>query len=111
MLLFFKVFNGSIFEGAPHPPSILLKLIYHWCCQTNVQNVIQWVKVDNFYVKNFFTHMRSVCIAAVHQKHEKLGGPLRRVEVCLSVSLISFIEICLCMIGKFILQILGFRHI
>lgn len=75
------MFSGSIFEGAPHPPSVLLKLIYHWCCQTNVQNVVQWVKVDNFYVKNFFTHMRSVCVAAVHEKHEKLGGPQKRVEV------------------------------
>ncbi|XP_026293771.1 uncharacterized protein LOC113217881 isoform X3 [Frankliniella occidentalis] len=79
--IFVSVFSGSIFEGAPHPPAILLKLMYHWCCQTNVQNVIQWVKVDNFYVKNFFTHMRSVCIAAVHEKYEKLGGPTKKVEV------------------------------
>lgn len=27
---FVSVFNGSIFEGAPHPPSVLLKLLYHW---------------------------------------------------------------------------------
>ncbi|KAK3927832.1 Pogo transposable element with ZNF domain [Frankliniella fusca] len=78
---FVSVFSGSIFEGAPHPPSVLLKLMYHWCCQTNVQNVIQWVKVDNFYVKNFFTHMRSICVAAVHENHETLGGPLKKVEV------------------------------
>lgn len=76
-----SVFSGSIFEGAPHPPTVLLKLMYHWCCQTNVQNVIQWVKIDNFYCKNFFTYMRSVCLAAVHEKHEKLGGPLKKVEV------------------------------
>ncbi|XP_034243271.1 uncharacterized protein LOC117646447 isoform X2 [Thrips palmi] len=78
---FVSVFSGSIFEGAPHPPTVLLKLMYHWCCQTNVQNVVQWVKVDNFYVKNFFTHMRSVCIAAVHENFQKLGGPQKRVEV------------------------------
>lgn len=78
---FVSVFSGSIFEGAPHPPSVLLKLMYHWCCQTNVQNVVQWVKVDNFYVKNFFTLMRSVCIAAVHENFQKLGGPQKRVEV------------------------------
>lgn len=27
---FVSVFNGSIFEGAPHPPAVLLKLLYHW---------------------------------------------------------------------------------
>ena len=75
------MFSGSIFEGAPHPPTVLLKLIYHWACQTNVQNVVQWVKVDNFYVKNFFTNMRSVCTAAIHEKYEKMGGLKKRVEV------------------------------
>jgi len=78
---FVSVFSGSIFEGAPHPPTVLLKLIYHWACQTNVQNVVQWVKVDNFYVKNFFTNMRSVCTAAIHEKYEKMGGLKKRVEV------------------------------
>lgn len=43
---FVSVFSGSLFEGATHPPSVLLKLIYHWSCQTNVQNVVQWVKVS-----------------------------------------------------------------
>ncbi|XP_069703661.1 uncharacterized protein [Periplaneta americana] len=78
---FVSVFSGSIFEGAPHPPTVLLKLIYHWACQTNVQNVVQWVKVDNFYVKNFFTNMRSICTAAIHEKYEKMGGLRKRVEV------------------------------
>ncbi|KAJ9579644.1 hypothetical protein L9F63_004723, partial [Diploptera punctata] len=78
---FVSVFSGSIFEGAPHPPTVLLKLIYHWACQTNVQNVVQWVKVDNFYVKNFFTNMRSVCTTAIHEKYEKMGGLRKRVEV------------------------------
>nr|CAD7425052.1 unnamed protein product [Timema monikensis] len=78
---FVSVFHGSIFEGAPHPPTVLLKLMYHWSCQTNVQNVVQWVKVDNFYVKNFFSNMRSVCTAAVHEKYEKMGGPRKKIEV------------------------------
>ncbi|XP_067003652.2 uncharacterized protein [Anabrus simplex] len=78
---FVSVFSGSIFEGAPHPPTVLLKLIYHWSCQTNVQNVVQWVKVDNFYVKNFYTNMRAVCTAAIHEKYEKMGGNRKRVEV------------------------------
>lgn len=83
------MFSGSIFEGAPHPPTVLLKLIYHWACQTNVQNVVQWVKVDNFYVKNFFTNMRSVCTAAIHEKYEKMGGLKKRVEVRNAVLLVS----------------------
>ncbi|KAF4522641.1 hypothetical protein B566_EDAN011040 [Ephemera danica] len=78
---FVSVFSGSLFEGAPHPPTVLLKLIYHWACQTSVSNVVQWVKVDNFYVKNFFTHLRALCTAAVHTKMGLLGGLNRFVEV------------------------------
>ncbi|XP_063217587.1 uncharacterized protein LOC134528163 isoform X2 [Bacillus rossius redtenbacheri] len=78
---FVSVFHGSIFEGAPHPPTVLLKLIYHWCCQTNIQNVVQWVKVDNFYVKNFYSNMRSICTVAVHEKYEKMGGSRKKIEV------------------------------
>lgn len=40
---FVSVFSGSIFEGSPHPPLVILKLLYHWACQTNIQNVTQWV--------------------------------------------------------------------
>lgn len=76
-----SVFSGSLFEGASHPPSVLLKLIYHWSCQTNVQNVIQWVKVDNLYVKGLFTLLRSVCTVALHQHMALLGGPQKRIEV------------------------------
>lgn len=76
-----QVFSGSVFEGAPHAPTMLLKLIYHWSCQTNVQNITQWVKIDNFYVKSFFTNLRSICTAAVHEKFEKLGGNKKKVEV------------------------------
>src|SRR5436190_11818261 len=39
---FVSVFSGSLFQGAPYTPTVLLKLIYHWACQTNVQNVISW---------------------------------------------------------------------
>lgn len=76
-----SVFNGSLFEGAPHAPSVLLKLIYHWACQTNVQNVVQWVKVDNLYVKGLYTLLRSVCTVALHQHGSLLGGRNKKVEV------------------------------
>lgn len=45
---FVSVFSGSLFEGSPHPPSVILKLIYHWACQTNVQNVVQWVSQQKY---------------------------------------------------------------
>uniref|UniRef100_A0A336MPN1 CSON005057 protein n=1 Tax=Culicoides sonorensis TaxID=179676 RepID=A0A336MPN1_CULSO len=79
---FVSVFNGSLFEASPHPPATLLKLLYHWTCQTNVQNVIQWVKIDNLYVKQFYTWIRAACTIGLH-KHGKglLGGPGKKVEV------------------------------
>ncbi|XP_075218687.1 uncharacterized protein LOC142323218 isoform X2 [Lycorma delicatula] len=78
---FVSVFSGSIFEAAPYAPNVLLKLMYHWCCQTSVQNVVQWVKVDSFYVKTFYTSLRAVCTAAIHENYEKLGGQKKRIEV------------------------------
>lgn len=77
----FQVFCNSIFEGASYAPNILLKLMYHWACQTNVHNIISWVKVDNLYIKNFFTNLRAVCTAAVCEKFGKMGGPNKKVEV------------------------------
>ncbi|XP_070515925.1 uncharacterized protein Row isoform X3 [Cardiocondyla obscurior] len=76
-----SVFSGSIFEGAHYTPTILLKLIYHWACQTNVQNVIAWVKVSNIYLKNFYTHLRSVCTAAIWDKSHKMGGKNSVIQV------------------------------
>ncbi|CAH2104197.1 unnamed protein product [Euphydryas editha] len=78
---FVSVFSSSIFEGATFPPSVLLKLIYHWACQTNVQNVVQWVKVDNLYVKGLFTWLRAVCTSAIHHHMGLLGGQGKKVEV------------------------------
>ncbi|XP_053603160.1 uncharacterized protein row [Plodia interpunctella] len=78
---FVSVFSSSIFEGATFPPSVILKLIYHWACQTNVQNVVQWVKVDNLYVKGLFTWLRAICSSAIHQHLSVLGGPGKKVEV------------------------------
>ncbi|CAB3230420.1 unnamed protein product [Arctia plantaginis] len=78
---FVSVYSSSIFEGATFPPSVLLKLVYHWACQTNVQNVVQWVKVDNLYVKGLFTWLRAVCTSAIHQHMGLLGGSGKKVEV------------------------------
>ncbi|XP_045469965.1 uncharacterized protein LOC123677474 isoform X2 [Harmonia axyridis] len=78
---FVSVFNGSIFEGSPHPPVVMLKLIYHWACQTNIQNVTQWVKVDNLYVKGVYVWLRGICTVAVQSRLRQLGGPGCRIEV------------------------------
>ncbi|XP_045763043.1 uncharacterized protein LOC123865883 [Maniola jurtina] len=78
---FVSVFSSSIFEGATFPPSVILKLIYHWACQTNVQNVVQWVKVDNLYVKGLFTWLRAVCTSAIHHHMGLLGGSGKKIEV------------------------------
>ncbi|XP_017774857.1 PREDICTED: uncharacterized protein LOC108561434 isoform X1 [Nicrophorus vespilloides] len=80
-LKFTSVFQGSLFESTPHAPSVILKLIYHWCCQTNVQNVVQWVRVENLYVKGLNTWLRSVCTVALHTHIERLGGPGIKVEI------------------------------
>ncbi|KAJ8911534.1 hypothetical protein NQ315_005904 [Exocentrus adspersus] len=97
---FVSVFSGSLFEGSPHPPMVILKLLYHWSCQTNIQNVTQWastctkiffsffliacfvqVKVDNLYVKGMYTWLRSVCTVAVHTHVRQIGGPGVKVEI------------------------------
>ncbi|CAK9827128.1 Pogo transposable element with ZNF domain [Anthophora retusa] len=78
---FVSVFSGSIFQGATYTPTVLLKLIYHWACQTNVQNVVSWVKVSNLYVKNFYTHLRSICTAAIWDKTRKMGGKNSVIQV------------------------------
>lgn len=78
---FVSVFNRSIFEGAPYPPTVLLKLIYHWTCQTNVSNVVQWVKVENMYLKNFYSWLRSCCTLALQQHMSKMGGAGKKIEI------------------------------
>lgn len=78
---FVSVFSGSLFEGASNPPAVILKLIYHWSCQTNVQNVVQWVKVENLYVKELYSRLRAVCTTAVHRHMNLLGGPGKKIEV------------------------------
>ncbi|KAL1500887.1 hypothetical protein ABEB36_006308 [Hypothenemus hampei] len=76
-----SVFSGSLFEGSPHPPLVILKLLYHWACQTNIQNVIQWVKVDSLYIKGIYTWLRAICTVALHTHARKLGGPNVKIEV------------------------------
>lgn len=46
------VFQGSIFEASMYPPMTIMKLVYHWACQTPASNVLQWVKVCRFTLRN-----------------------------------------------------------
>ena len=71
-----SVFRGSIFEAGNsngQSPTIILKLLYHWSCQTNLTNIINWVKVDNKKIDDFFQLIRSVCVTAVHDEVTGLG--------------------------------------
>jgi len=76
-----SVYKGSIFEISNYTPTVILKLIYHWACQTNLPNVAQWVKVDNTQIDNFYTNLRCVCVAAVQDEINHLGGNGRTVEI------------------------------
>ncbi|KAI8428296.1 hypothetical protein MSG28_002502 [Choristoneura fumiferana] len=68
-------------RGRHLPSERAPQLVYHWACQTNVQNVVQWVKVDNLYVKGLFTWLRAICTSAIHQHMNLLGGAGKKVEV------------------------------
>lgn len=78
---FVSIFRESIFEDAAHSPTVLLKLIYHWACQTTVANVVQWVKIDHLYLRLFYTMLRSVCTVEVHNSTPLFGSKNGRVEV------------------------------
>uniref|UniRef100_A0A146KVV3 Pogo transposable element with ZNF domain n=4 Tax=Lygus hesperus TaxID=30085 RepID=A0A146KVV3_LYGHE len=78
---FCSVFSGSIFDKSVQPPTTILKLMYHWSSNTAVHNVLQWVKVDNFVVKTYYTFFRAVCTATVQEKMGLLGGAAKQVQV------------------------------
>ena len=73
--------KGSLFEASTQSPTVVLKLIYHWSCQTNIQNVMQWVKVDYTVINLFFQIFRSVCVATVQEEVMDMGGPGKDVEI------------------------------
>lgn len=43
--------------------------------------MVQWVKVDNLYVKGLFTWLRAVCTVALHQHMTLMGGHNKKIEV------------------------------
>ena len=76
-----SVFKGSMFETSNHSPTVVLKLLYHWSCQTNIQNVIQWVKVDYNTINLFYQIFRSVCVCSIQEEVVNMGGPGKAVEI------------------------------
>ncbi len=78
---FISVFRGSLFETIIQTPAVVLKLIYHWVCQTSLNNVVAWVKVDHLTVDTFYRHLRCVCISTVQDEIINLGGPERPIEL------------------------------
>ena len=78
---FVSVFKGSIFETTDHSPTVVLKLIYHWACQTNIANVKQWVKVDDKTVNCYYQLFRGICVRKVREEIVNLGGHGKAVEV------------------------------
>lgn len=78
---FTSIFRESIFEDSNQPPTVLIKLIYHWACQTAVANVVQWVKVDHPFIRTFYGVLRSICTVDVQTNTPIFGAKNGRVEV------------------------------
>ena len=80
---FVSIFRDSIFEDSPHAPTVLLKLIYHWACQTTISNVVQWVKIDHTYLSSFYSLLRAVCTVETQTSTPVFGAASKnaRVEV------------------------------
>uniref|UniRef100_A0A8D8M498 Uncharacterized protein n=2 Tax=Cacopsylla melanoneura TaxID=428564 RepID=A0A8D8M498_9HEMI len=76
-----SVYYHSIFEGETYPPITILKLIYHWLFQSQIVQVLNWVRVDAEYLEYFYGLMRAVCISASHEKFSRMGGKNERIEV------------------------------
>ncbi|XP_040571106.1 uncharacterized protein [Lepeophtheirus salmonis] len=79
--VFYSVFDASIFQASEMPPITVLKLIYHWSCQTNIQNIVQWVKVDIKKVDLYFKILRSICTISIDDSFQKMGGLKKKIQI------------------------------
>ena len=57
---FIPVYKGSIFEATNHKPTVVLKLLYHWSCQTSISVISSLRKIRIFIlgVKNYLTNQK-----------------------------------------------------
>lgn len=81
---YISVYSGSIFGSTPIdkvPPTSVLKLIYHWGCQTSINNVENWVKVDKNFINKMFQYLRCVCSVMLQDKVYDFGFDGTTVEL------------------------------
>ncbi|XP_045607816.1 uncharacterized protein row isoform X3 [Procambarus clarkii] len=79
-----SVYSGSIFGSTPIdkvPPTSVLKLVYHWACQTSVSNVESWVKVEKSFINKMFQYMRCICSVMLQDKVYDFGFDGTTVEL------------------------------
>ncbi|XP_071528752.1 uncharacterized protein [Panulirus ornatus] len=79
-----SVYSGSIFGSTPIdkvPPTSVLKLVYHWGCQTSISNVESWVKVDKSFINKIYQYMRCICSVMLQDKVYDFGFDGTTVEL------------------------------
>ncbi|KAK3878471.1 hypothetical protein Pcinc_016890 [Petrolisthes cinctipes] len=79
-----SVYSGSIFGSTPIdkvPPTSVLKLVYHWACQTSISNVESWVKVDRNFINKMYGYLRCVCSVMLQDKVYDFGFDGTTVEL------------------------------
>lgn len=60
-----SVFRGSIFEASNHEPVVVLKLLYHWSCQTNV--TVSFLPFKMFKNQTFYNNIACQLRAEKHK--------------------------------------------
>ncbi|KAB7494187.1 Pogo transposable element with ZNF domain [Armadillidium nasatum] len=81
---YISVYSGSIFGSTPIdkiPPTSILKLIYHWSCQTAINNVETWVKVEKQIISKTYHHLKCICSVILHDKIYDFGIDESPVEL------------------------------
>lgn len=79
-----SVYSGSIFGSTPIDkvaPTSVLKLVYHWSCQTSISNVENWVKVEKTFINKIFQYLRCVCSVMLQDKVYDFGFDATTVEL------------------------------
>jgi len=83
---FLSVHFGSLFDVSKllmptAKPIVVLKLIYHWSCQTPTNNVTHWLKLQPEVVDLVNGLFRAVCMLKTEETTEKLGKDGGLVQV------------------------------
>jgi len=79
-----SIYTGSFFALALKEhvaPTSILKLIYHWSCQTTIVNVENWVKVGKDVISRVFNYIRCVCTVVLQDRMYDLGNGGGSVEL------------------------------